>query len=242
MKTNLVRAALACAVLAFTMTAAMAATTPVPRVDVVVTRDPNGNSVIVTRDANGTTFEGTTDANGQITFKDLAPGKYVIIIKGDSLIRAMDRLAPPVPPKHDSGPSLGLSVGGLFGGGGSHHSDHQGAGPTQGSHGESGGAAFAGGVYVASGDINGDGVRDSAVQPGDGGGNAPMLTFTITVHPTEGSEQVANLSSMTPYCRETAGQGARLGFAVTNSGGSATGSVTIGIEKTFLGGNPSVEN
>lgn len=219
MKTNFVRAALACAVLALSATAAIAEPgKPIEGTDVGLDHKPDP--------PGGRVANGVTDNEGNVRFGKLAPGEYVLVIDGPTLVRAMDRLALPVPAKHDSGPSVGLSVGGLFGGGGSHHSDHQGAGPTQGSHGgtHSGGGI---GLGVALGDVNGDGTPDSVVRPGD---QIDRIAFTLVVTASPGGSVTASLSgsassrapdargstfsSETPYCRQTAGQGMHIGFTV----------------------------
>ena len=143
MKTNLVRAALACAALLLTNTAALAG--HISSVPVGIDHEPGGNGVPFAK--------ATTDADGNVTFRDLAPGKYVLVIDGLGLAKAIDKLTPP--PKHESGPSVSLGIGEMFGGGGSHHADHQGADPTKGSHGgtHSGGGI---GVNVAAGDFGSD--------------------------------------------------------------------------------------
>jgi hypothetical protein len=135
MKTNLMRAALACAALAFASTAVMASTTPVPGVDVVVHCHCFGKPMMY-----------TTSEDGTITVRDLAPGEYEIEIVGKSLIAAMDKLAPPVPEKKSEGSSFSLGVGGMFGGGSSHSSSgHEGAGPVGGGHDTHGSSHSSGG-------------------------------------------------------------------------------------------------
>lgn len=216
MKTNLVRALaplLCCSLLLFATTAnafTQQNIQVVPLVDLVV-RDNSGN--VVTR--------ARTDAKGSVKIDGLAPGSYVADIDGTSLVKTMDNLTPPAPAKHTSEPSVSVGVGGLFSGGGSHHSDHQGAGPTQASHGDShsGGGI---GLGIAVGDLNGDGKPDDAVPSG---GNAPMITFTITVTSSQPSQSLS-FSSETPYCRDVDGRGMRIGFRVPPSGGSASAVIT----------------
>ncbi|HEY5347040.1 MAG TPA: carboxypeptidase-like regulatory domain-containing protein [Rhizomicrobium sp.] len=82
MKTNLVRTALACAVLLLAATAAMAGD-PIPGVDVDLGKNPGGNAITA-----------TTDADGRIVFKGLTPGDYVLVIDGKSLDAAIDKSAP----------------------------------------------------------------------------------------------------------------------------------------------------
>jgi len=220
MKTNLVRAALVCAILASSSTSALA----------------RGGFIIpliafrVVDSSGATVTQAHTDASGAIRTSSLPPGEYEIDIDGPSLIAAMDKFAPPTPTRHTSEPSISLGVGDLFGGrGGSHHSDHQGAGPVGGGGSHSGGGGIGIGGSVAVGDLNGDGRPDDAVLSG---GTAPMLTFTITVSPSVGSEGVANFSSTTPYCRDTAGQGVRMGFTVPK--GSANARVDFIVRPFFL--------
>jgi hypothetical protein len=196
MKTNSVRAAFACAVLAFTCTAAMATNKPIPGIDVIVKKNPGGNAITA-----------TTDAGGQIILKDLAPGDYEINIDGPSFVAAMDKIAPPAPEK-SSGLSVG--IGGMFGGSSHSSSAHQGAGPAGPSHGSS--SSSGGGVGVGVSVPLGGGDSGSGVGP------APMVTFTATVTPSSpgGSAPTGTVSflSETPYCRDVAGQGMRIGFTV----------------------------
>ena len=105
MKTNFVRAALACLALALSSTAAMAAIDPIPGVDIIVKKNPGGSIVMHTR----------TSPTGQVQFKNLLPGDYVIEIDGNTLVKATERLTPSAPARHDSGPSRG-PVGGSHNG------------------------------------------------------------------------------------------------------------------------------
>ncbi len=72
MKTNLVRAALLCLAFVLPATAAFATgESPISGTDVGLEHDPAG---IVAK--------GTTDRNGKVTFRDLKPGKYVLVFGG----------------------------------------------------------------------------------------------------------------------------------------------------------------
>ena len=246
MKTNIVRAALACAVLVLSTSIALAEPgRPIQGIEVGLDHYPPGERV-----ATGVTTDG-----GKVMFGKLAPGNYVLVIDGPTLIRAMDRLAAPAPAKHDSGPSVSLSVGGLFGGGGSHHS-HEGGGPAGGaSHSgriggigvdpsdpsgntRTSGSGMTAGLNVAVGDVNGDGTPDSVVRPGD---QIDRITFTLVVTGSPGGSVSSRapdaggstFSSETPYCRDTAGQGMRLGFKISENESPRPQDVTFTI--TFAG-------
>ena len=204
MKTNSVRAALTCAALAFTSAAALAGANPIPGVDVIVKKHPIGNSIAA-----------TSDADGRITLKGLTPGDYEITISGKTLIVTMDKLAPAAPAKKESRSSFSLGIGGFLGGGGGSSrsaSPVQGAAPAKpagGSQSGGGGIGIGMNVPLDGGDSKSD------------GGNAPTITFTATVSPTS-SQPTGTVSflSETPYCRDTAGQGMRMGFTVSGSGPS----------------------
>ena len=68
MKSNLVRAALAALALSFSMTAAMAASDPIPGVDIIVRKNPGGLAVVV----------ATTDAKGKFSARIAEPGNYTL--------------------------------------------------------------------------------------------------------------------------------------------------------------------
>ena len=68
MKSNLVRAALAALALSFSMTAAMAASDPIPGVDIIVRKNPGGLAVVV----------ATTDAKGKFSARVAEPGNYAL--------------------------------------------------------------------------------------------------------------------------------------------------------------------
>lgn len=212
MKTNLVRALgplLCCGLLLFATTANAFTQQNIqvtPLVDLVV-RDTSGKVVMRSR----------TDARGFVKINDLAPGSYVAEIDGASLVKAIDKLVPPTPAKHDSGPSVGLSVGGLFGGGGSHHSN-EGGGPVGGSHNDSHDGGSTGGVSLGVNVPLG-----GASPPGlaIGGIETVVVTaqFLNGVSPKSGPGELI-FSSATPYCREVAGGGMHFEFTVPTGSGA----------------------
>jgi hypothetical protein len=99
MKTNLVRAALGCAVLVFAAPAAYADVKPIQGTVVGLEHDPSG--IIAT---------APTDGDGRVTFRNLAPGKYVVVVHGKELGTAYRTV---VGAKGDLGGTiLSVSVGG----------------------------------------------------------------------------------------------------------------------------------
>ena len=218
MKTSLVRIVLACAALALSSTAAFATVTPSQGTPIGLEHDPEG---IIAHAATG--------PGGRVTFRDLKPGNYVLVLSGKDLVAAMDKFAPPA--GKQSGGGLSIGVGGKIGGGGRSSPD-RGAAPGRESGARTGGGAGVGVAIPIGG--TGNSASSSAA--------AAMLTFTITVTPTAGAESAATFSSTTPYCRDTAGPGVRIGFTVTNNGGSTSSvSASLGFEKTFLDGRASSE-
>jgi len=197
MKSNFVRAALACLAFALSTTASFAEPgKPIDGTDVGLDHNPGGGRVAT----------GVTDSEGNIRFGKLAPGEYVLVVDGPSLIKAMDRLAPA---RHSGGSSFSFGVGGLFGGGGSRHSSEKG-GPTGGSHGTSGGGVGLG-VNVPIGDQDSNG----SSHPGETA--VPTTNIRLTLNTNITSRFVTMFSSETPYCRDTAGQGMRLGFKISEN-------------------------
>ncbi len=196
MKTNFVRAALACAALALSTTAATATNDPIPGVDIIVQKNPGGTIVIQTH----------TDSNGSLTLRGLAPGDYVIEIDGRSLVAAMDKLAPAAPEKKESHSSFSLGIGGFLGGGSSHSSgDHGGAGPVGGgshgsSHSSDGGMGVGLSVPLGGGDKGSD-------QPGE-----PITSINISLP----NKQDMKIDA--PYCRDAASRGLHIGFTVPAAG------------------------
>jgi len=214
MKSNWLRAALACAVLAIMGTAALAANNPIPGVDIVVKKHPGGNSLTA-----------TTDANGQVVLKGLEPGDYEVDIDGTSFVAAMDGLAPP-PEKKESHSSFSVGIGGMFGGS-RRSSSGQGAGPAQGggtSHGgSSGGVGLGVSIPVpGSGDQRGEGTWS-----GNWHDNGDFL-IEIGWDRHDASGNIF-FSADTPLCRDGAKQGTRIGFTVPESSGGPV-TVVLGIK------------
>lgn len=216
MKTNLVRAALACAALALTSATAIA--NVIPGVDVIVKRHPPKDLAIP---------PVTTDAKGQATFK-LAPGEYEIDIDGPTLRAAVDRIAPPK--KKDRG-SLSVGIGGsLFGGGSSHSSqkdsgheglDNQGEGSKNGHPSSNQGNSSSGG---------GVGVGMNIPVGGNDPGSNPPPSLEITMHEiivtNLATGQPEPVSVDFPYCRD-GGEGPRVEFTVPDGGGTVTMQMSI---------------
>ncbi len=214
MKTNLVRAALACAVLAVSAGASSSyASLP----STVEDGDGNGNElpgvhVVVKQVDGGTVLSAATDSKGYIAVDSLRPGRYEIFVDGPSLMAAVDKIAPP--PKKSSGLNVGIG-GGFFGGSSHSSSSHQGAGPAQGTSHPSGTTTNSGDSGVSV-NLNQMVARDS--DSGSANGNVPMITFTATVNPSSPGSSAptgtVSFLSETPYCRDTALQGMRIGFTV----------------------------
>ena len=78
---------------------AMAATTPIPGVDVIVKSHPARDLIV------------HTDGSGQARLEGLVPGNYTITIGGASLAAAMDRLAAPAGRNGVATPSHGRAEG-----------------------------------------------------------------------------------------------------------------------------------
>ena len=227
MKTNFVRAVLVSTALLIMTTAATAEKGfeiggilgGLTEVNIIVKKNTDGTFFIIARPQ--------TSRNGQINLGSLPPGDYEIVIDGKSLVAAMDRVAPPMPARHDSGPSVSLGIGGLFGSGGSHHSSG-GAGPTGGeSHsGRIGGLAVdpndPSGNLVNSGGSSTGGVGLGVNVPIGGNHDSspsgyPMIYINISSSAPERSG--LKFSTETPYCRDTAGQGMRIGFTIPERAG-----------------------
>jgi hypothetical protein len=51
---------------------AFATNNPIPGIDIIVQKDPQGNAV----------FKGTTDAKGEVTIKELPSGRYKFVLSG----------------------------------------------------------------------------------------------------------------------------------------------------------------
>jgi len=216
MTSKLVCAALACVALAMTSSAAFAKQgDPIPGIPVGLEGDPDPIAIA----------HGVTDGEGHISFGKLLPGKYVLIIDGPGFVAAMDRLHPAAPEKKKSGSSFSLGFGGFSSGGGSSHKSSSGGGA-----GPVGGAP--GGSSHSSSTSSGGGVGMGVSVPvgggsdsGSGGENAQVIRVRYSVSIadlTQGTYNGTKFSSETPYCRDTAGQGMRMGFTVTNTGGVPT--------------------
>ena len=220
-----VRAAFAGAMMSLSATAAFG-TEPI-----------SGTSVGLDHDPEGIIARGATDRDGKVVFRDLAPGTYVLVIDGPSLVASMDRILPPPPPK-SSGGGLSIGIGGMFGGAGSHRSA---TGGTPG--GPMGGGSHSGGgginVEVASSDVNGDGTPDSAIRPGHPGDQPgyPITAINIVL-PSSADSNTANWGSGTslvfnaPYCRDAASHGMRIGFSVPKG---SRGPVTLNVWQLMQG-------
>lgn len=94
MRTTILGAALACATLVFTSTAAFAEGGPIQGTEVGLEHDPAGIAIP----------GGVTDSNGSVTFRNLAPGKYVVSVRGKDVGAAMDRA------RHSGGQPPGLTI------------------------------------------------------------------------------------------------------------------------------------
>jgi hypothetical protein len=202
MQSNLVRAALGCAILAFSASAATATNKPIPGIDVIVKKNPGGNAITA-----------TTDENGQITLRNLAPGDYEIDIDGPTLKATVDKISGR-PLIGNGAQVLSIGIGGGFFGGSSHSSSsHQGAGPAQGTSHPSGTPTNSGDSGVSV-NLN----QMVATDNDSKSGNAPMITFTATVTPSSPGNAaptgVVTFLSETPYCRDNSSQGMRIGFTV----------------------------
>lgn len=201
-----------------------------------------------------------TDANGQIVLKDLAPGDYEVVIDGQSLIAAMDKLAPPAPEKEKkkSHSSFSIGIGGSVIGGGGSHEDSRGEKGAGSAHGGSSGGEGGVGLGVSI-PVGGNGKGDT--KPGATDANAIQVQLSYT-HTSSLDKKTGNESTGTdlssegdftpstkgrsnslntiqfeaPYCRDSAGQGIRVGFAVPKDGGTTTVALsrTIGANVDLL--------
>ncbi|MEI9993069.1 MAG: carboxypeptidase-like regulatory domain-containing protein [Rhizomicrobium sp.] len=208
MKSHLIRAALACAVLAFASQPVMAAeggTSLCPPPHVCL----GGVGVMVTTKKGQVVARARTDDDGQVSFKGLPAGDYLIVIDGLSLVSATERAAP-TPPKKESG-GVSVGIGGLFGGGGrSGHEGHD-------SHGGGGGVGVGLNIPLGSGD-QGSGPQDN-----------PITAINITL-PGEPPRLVndgntANWGTGTstflevPYCPDAAKRGLNIGATIKQNPG-----------------------
>jgi len=170
----------------------MATNDPIPGVDIIVEKNPGGTIVHI-----------QTDANGTVTFRHLAPGKYVLTIGGKSLVAAMDKLAPAAPEKKESHSSFSLGIGGFLGGGSSHSSGDRGGGGPVGGGSHGGSHSSSGGMGVGLSVPLGGGGDKGAAQPG-------YSIIGAVIDWGDGT----NTSTETAYCRDSASHGMRIGFTV----------------------------
>ncbi|MEI9993071.1 MAG: hypothetical protein WDM91_00640 [Rhizomicrobium sp.] len=199
----MIRAALACAALALASTAAVAGI-GIPSIPVGLDHDPEG--IIA---------HGTTNTDGSVTFRNLAPGNYVVVVDGKSLAAALEKLLTPAK-KSDRGVSIG--VGGLFGGGGGGRGTHEG----QGSHGShEGGGGVGLGISIPLGGAPDPKAEGTPLHLPDG-------TIVIVAELSIGGNTV---SVQAPYCRDSAGQGTRIGFTVPD-GAPESVAVVVGYGTT----------
>lgn len=77
----MIRAALACVVLALTATAAFAEGAPISATAVGIDHDPGGNIA-----------SHRTDASGSTTFASLRPGRYAVVLRGRDVVAAIGRI------------------------------------------------------------------------------------------------------------------------------------------------------
>jgi len=99
MKSKLVRAALAVLALSLSATAALAAASdPIVGVPIGLEGDPG--SIVVAR--------GVTDDKGQVSFGNLAPGTYMLVIDGKGLALTLKKIGPKGLP-HTIGVVFGLA-------------------------------------------------------------------------------------------------------------------------------------
>jgi hypothetical protein len=190
----------------------MAQTNPIPGIDIVVRKQPGGSAIHL-----------RSDDQGRIVLpKGLEPGNYEIDIEGKNLIAAMDKLAPPAAPeKKSSGGGLSIGLGGFLGGGSSRSSSsgHTGMGghPEQSRRGSSGGGGLGLGVSIPLGGGSSD--KDAAPQP-------EAVSIRVLSGGLSGGGGVV-FATVTPYCRDTAGQGMSFGFTVPPQG---NGPASIGVQ------------
>ena len=139
MKMNLIHAALAVLALSLPASAAFAGIhDPISGVPVGLEHDPGGIVVV----------HGVTSGEGQFSFGDVKPGKYLIVIDGRGLALALKKIDPKGLP-HTIHVTFGLA----------------GQKPLVFTNQPFGGDAASlriGGVTVAVGDLNGDGVASKA--------------------------------------------------------------------------------
>jgi hypothetical protein len=194
-----------------------------------------GTPIGLEHDPQGIIANGVTDNDGRVTFRDLKPGNYILTIDGPGLVTAMDKLAPaPEPEKKSGGSSFSLGIGGgMFGGGGSRHSSSgggQGAGPIGGNQTPSshGGSRSSGGGVGLGMSIPIGGSSSPPERRADNGGietvvvTAQWLSSDFKPITKDRSNSPGAIQFEMPYCRDGAGQGMRIGFAIPDAGGAVT--------------------
>lgn len=144
--------------------------------------------------------DGVTDSKGNVSFGKLAPGNYVLVIEGKTLVAAIDR--------------LGSSREGA---------GREGASRGDGNTGDADGGH--GGVIASTGDLNPD-ERNSVLRPlqmdgGDGDNTAAVRPGNLVVNVirgTPGADDVLLIvSSEQPYHREEARKGMRFKFKIAEN-------------------------
>ena len=177
----------------------------------------------------GTDTTLRTNERGQIALTNFAPGAYELVVDGESLKTAVDKLV--VPSSHkSSGPTI--SVGGFFGGGSSRSSSsgHKGvtdAAHERGSHSSGGGMGVGLSLPLGGNDDNppasGDAMTSVTISlPANGGPNARDSKANWDAGAN-------SLSMEAPYCHDSAAQGLRIRFTVP-PGHSRNAVVTFGLE------------
>ena len=189
MTSNLFRAALGCAAVVFAATTADATVTPSSSTPIILEHDPAG--IVAT---------APTDGDGRVTFRNLAPGKYVLVIDGSALAASLNRLTTR---KKESSGGVSFGIGGSLFGGGHSGSGHTGAGPVGGGHGST--RSGTGGNIGIGTTIPIGGSHDSHPM-------APDIVVTVDLGP------LGTFSSTSCYCQ---GAGARLSFTIPEPTGPA---------------------
>lgn len=160
-----------------------------------------GTSVGLDHEPDGIIAHGTTDSDGNVSFRDLKPGHYVLVIDDKGL-------AAPIPEKKSGGSSFSIGVGGMFGGGGSHDSGKGGA-YGHGSHSSSGGGVGLG-VTLSGGDSgSGNRQEESSVE---------VVVVTGSRIPQQGLHQAEDTVSLKAVVRRDAPKDLRLAIDLPEGG------------------------
>lgn len=198
-------AAVACTCVFAVLAASPASATvrPAGGIDVGLERDP-GNSIV---------GRGTTDSKGNLTFANLPAGHYTLVIEGKSLAASLKQMAPKeTAAKKESGPSVNLGIGGLFG---SKSSSPSKSGPVKGtpSHNSSSSAGVGLGLNIP---IGGD---DDTSKPAMIDNSVTLIVtsrIVATGHNVGGAGNQA-FSTSVPVCPGAQGD-IRLGFDLPENG------------------------